>query len=145
MTSPNRRAEGFTLAELLMVVAIIMILVAVTVPNYIRTREAPNAASAVQSLRIYSQYEMDYRNSYGVYADLQTLASRGYITDPSLKQGTKSNYTFTLTPNPADPTINYTATATPGRSEWKHFFMDASRVITYEQGTPANASSPPLQ
>ena len=142
---PLKSVGGFTLLELMIVVAVIMIIAAIAVTSFIATTEGPNAASAVESMKIYSQYEIDYHSTHSRYADLNTLNSAGFVIDPGLRSGTKSKYRFTVTPNPSEPTSNFTITATPLNNNWKHFYTDATRIIRFEKGAPATAASQPIQ
>lgn len=141
----TKSMKGFSLLELMIVVTIIVIIVAIAVPSYVATTEGPNAASAIESMKILSQYELDYYNSHGAYADLDALNSAGFVIDPSLRSGTKSKYRFTVTPSPTEPNSNFVITATPLNNGWRHFYTDATRIIRVERGTPATASSQPIE
>ena len=59
-----RKAKGFSLIELLIVVAIILIIAAIAIPNMLRARIAANEASAVASLRTISTAETTYASTY---------------------------------------------------------------------------------
>ena len=106
--------KGFTLVEIMIVVAIIALLAAIAIPNLLRARHNANEAAAVASLRTISTTEESYRAAqnpptYGTLAQLSG-ANPAYI-DATLGAGAKQGYNFAMT---AGPTANtYTVTATP--------------------------------
>jgi len=106
-----RPHAGYSLVELLVVVAIIGIVATIAVPNLLASRRAANEASAQSSLRTISSCEHTYYFTYGgntSYADLSTLGAR-IMTDNVLSSGDKSGYHFEATPGPRE----YWATAFP--------------------------------
>ena len=157
-----RKQKGFSLIELLIVVAIILIIAAIAIPNLLRSRMAANEASAVGSLRTINTAQVTYASTYGVgFADTQTKlggaapcaasAATGCLIDEVLTGGTKSGYTMTLTAvagTTAAPTNTYTATAVPvavGSSGQRRFFTDESGVIRFNAGAAATAADAPIQ
>src|SRR5437660_7932105 len=99
----GKRQKGFSLIELLIVVAIILIIAAIAIPNLLRSKMAANEASAVGSLRSLNTACITYSTTYGSYPT--TLASLGPaatassttadLIDSVLASGTKSGYSFT--------------------------------------------------
>jgi type IV pilus assembly protein PilA len=147
----KKRQKGFSLIELLIVVAIILIIAAIAIPNLLRSKMLANEASAVASLRSINTASVAYSTSYGIYptglANLGPAASPTSTTadllDSVLTGGAKSGYTLGLT----GTTGTYTATAaptTPGITGQRYFFTDQSGVIRQNNGAVADASSTPL-
>jgi len=151
--------KGFSLIELLIVVAIILIIAAIAIPNLLRSRMAANEASAVGSLRTINTASVTYSTTYGIGypATLATLgpsasasSTQADLIDSVLSAGTKSGYTFTYTAGSPDAAGNingYSLTAVPvstGTTGQRQFFTDQSGVIRANATGTADANSTPI-
>ncbi len=160
-----RKQKGFSLIELLIVVAIILIIAAIAIPNLLRSRIAANEASAVGSMRTINTAETTYNSTYptiGFTGTLVNLATNGgscatptsttaCLIDDTLAGATtsaspKSGYYFTLA---GVSTVGYTLKGIPakaGSTGIKNFYTDGTAVIRYTtDGTAAAVTSPAIQ
>jgi len=157
----RKDSRGFSLIELLIVVAIILIIAAIAIPNLLRSRIAANQASAVGSLRTINTSEITYASTFntGFSPDLPSLgpgapgatptAALAGLLDSVLAGGSKSGYTFAYLAGSADTTgrINtYTVTASPISTSTgtNFYFTDESGVIRQNTTGTASAADSPL-
>ena len=154
-----REQKGFSLIELLIVVAIILIIAAIAIPNLLRSRMAANEASAVGSLRTINTACVTYSTTYGIGfpTSLNALGTSGGVSSTSaqlidnvLGGGAKSGYTFSYSAGAlaGGVTPTYSVTATPitaGQTGQRGFFTDQSGVIRFNVSAAATVSDSPLQ
>ena len=138
-----KREQGFTLIELMIVVAIIAIIAAIAIPSLLNARKAGNEASAISSMRTLTTVNEQYRTRFGVYsANMGALQAAGYI-DSVLGNGTKSGFSFAygVAPNTWNVTGVPTVVGTTGD---RSFFVNQSGVIRGEAGGGASSASNPI-
>ncbi len=149
-----KKQKGFSLIELLIVVAIILIIAAIAIPNLLRSRIAANEASAVGSLRSINTAEVTYSSTYPAQGFADTLAKLGPGAGPpatSTNAGLldavvgctatpcpKSGYNLTLSGPSTTPRVTYASAAVPinpGQSGQRTFCSTGDGVIHFDPGS----------
>lgn len=163
MTSPKRhREKGFSLIELLIVVAIILVIAAIAIPNFVRAKISANEASAVTSMHAIGTAEIGYSSLYPEVGFSPSLASLGNggtnpcpgtpaascFVDPALASSTKSGYDFSYVPDTSiTPTVAFSVTATAavyGLTGQTSYYSDQTNAIHYNATATAGPTDPTL-
>ena len=145
-----------------MVVAIILIIAAIALPNFLRAKITANESSAVSSVHAVNTARshtpaclaiLDTPRRWRTWgraepAHVRRTATASCFIDPTLATGTKSGFNFTYVQNAsATPAIQFTINADPvsqGITGQKGFYSDESNIIRYASPGPANLGSAPL-
>lgn len=141
------KKNGFSLLELLIVVAIILIIATIAIPSMLRSRQAANESHAVANMRTLNTAEVQYlSNSQGQYGDIVALVSAGLL-DLQYSQPT-SGYTFSVQLTPDN--LNYTAMANAAGTNGGRYdyFSGPDYVIRYSTDptrAPTGLSGEPVR
>lgn len=137
-----KNSKGFSLLELLIVVAIILIIATIAIPSLLRSRQAANESAAVANLRTINTAEVTYLSSSGGnYGGIVELIAAGLLDDTFT--GTKAGYNYTVDANGTD----YTASADPASvntGRWGYYSVPDA-VVRYSSPAPAGQSGRSVQ
>jgi type IV pilus assembly protein PilA len=159
-----RRTKGFSLIELLIVVAIILVIAAIAIPSFLHSRMAANESAAAAAIRTLNTAQISFDSAYPTVGFASTLAVLGgsganctpptstsaCLIDSNLAGGQRSGYYFTLTNVTGTPNSTYNVIATPilvNYSGVRYFcsYADAVVRVSLAAITTCDGSVPPQQ
>ena len=155
----RNKQKGFSLIELLIVVAIILIIAAIAIPNLLRSKMAANQASAVASLRTLNTSSVLFYTNYGIYpsalSNLGPVGSSGTVSstladmiDSTLASANaapgKSGYVFTWAGGGTSGAYTIAADPVSTSTGQIHYFTDQSLVIRPNPAGAATAANNPI-
>jgi len=158
----TRPILGFSLIELLIAVAIIMIIMAVAIPNLEKLKQHTNATAAEGNLKTLSVVLNAYASTYPNVGYPPTLlalgppqngsadsASAADLIDAAMAKAAttaKQGYLYTYTAASGTPCSGYAITASPqSGAGTRYFFLNQDGAIRFSDGAPATANSPIIQ
>ena len=156
-----RKQIGFSLIELLIVVAIILVIAAIAIPSLMRSKISANEASAVASLRSINTAQVTYSVTYPSAGYADTLIKLGMPSGTTAVSSTgaglldwvlacptqpcpKSGYNFAIVNPVGNPIHSYSLTAVPtvpGSTGYRGFCSDQLRNMTYDPNGGSNCTN----
>lgn len=143
-----KNAQGFSLVEMLIVVAIIAIVAAVAVPSLLTSKQAANEASAIQGCRTIGSAEIAYAATNNQqYTDISTLASGNYLDSRFGAAGTINGYSYVAddvmgTTLDGAPPASFGFVATPATGMGRFLYAIAPDQVVRFQGAINGAALP---
>ena len=155
MQRQRRKHRGFSLIELLIVIAIILIISAIAIPKITSTKRMANEVAAIRSCQTINTAQIQYFAQFGRYAS--TLAELGpppsgaapspaaaQLIDENLVDGIHLGYAFSMIGTPAGYSVNADPQSPDSGS--RTFYTDHSTTVRYRYGTdPASEQDPPIE
>ena len=153
-----RNHRGISAVEVAVLVAILLVIAAIAIPNLLHSNLSSNESSALGSLRTLNSACASYAMLYGGYPrDLANLgpgnpthSGAADLIDPVLASGTKNGYVFRYAAGATGVSgnvLSYSITAnpvTPGTTGRRSFFTDQSGVIRANKNGAADEASTPV-
>ena len=149
-----RKQKGFSLIELLIVVAIILIIAAIAIPNLLNSRIAANEAAAASTVRTLNTTEVTYTTTYPTTGYAPSLSSLGPTATPgpsaaglidgTLATGTKGAYKYSISSSSGPPYPDYLIYATPigTTSGHKDYCSGPDAVVHFSAQLSAPGTAP---
>lgn len=136
-------SKNFTLVEIMIVIAVIMILALLSIPQMLRANITANEVTVMSNLRnMYTALQMYYVDNVRAYpTQLSDLSN--YIS-PQLAAGSKSGYNFSYVRVNEDMFYVNADPRTPGRTGNRYFWLDETNIVRYVEGGQASATDPPV-
>jgi type II secretory pathway pseudopilin PulG len=154
---PQKWQRGFSVVEVVVLVAILLVVAAIAIPNLLHSNLSGNESSTVTSLRALNAACSNYSMLYGGYpTSLSNLgpgdaanSTSAALIDAALASGTKGGYVFTYTAGAigiGGNVLSYNITANPATpgGTGRRFFTDQSGVIRASTHNAADANSTPV-
>src|SRR5262245_7334828 len=141
-----KKEKGFSLLELLIVVAIILIIATIGIPSLLRSRQAANESHAVANLRTLNTAEVQYISTHQVYGDMANLVTSGLV-DTRYLTGT-AGYNFTVSISGAAMDYTAAAEAQTTNSGRYDYFTKPDYIIRYSTDpmrSPTGLSGAPVR
>lgn len=141
--------SGFTLIELMIVVAIISVICAIAIPSMLRNRAQANESSAIEHLRVIASAQVSFnaaQQRYGAFADLTDDSigpGMAFLNESWVDGVQKSGYVFTMASSSASNFVCFADPEVLGVTGTRYFRVDGSGIVRFStSGQPTAADQP---
>jgi prepilin-type N-terminal cleavage/methylation domain-containing protein len=143
----RKEQRGFSLIELLIVVAIIGIIAAIAIPNLLKSQQAARETAALREVQAIGTAQLQYSvtKGRGKFGSLQTLGAESLV-DSNMATGNKGGYIFTTEPIAEGSVAMYDTTAKPsavgtfGIGNRSYYSNESNTVFDADGGEPPTAT-----
>ncbi len=137
-------SKGFTLIEVMIILAVIMILAGISIPSMIRSNITSNEVTTISNLRALHTAFIIYYNDNGKQYP-QSFSDMSPYISPALVSGSRSGYLFVYQRIDED---TFTMNANPkrlGRTGTRYFYLDETGIIRHNSSGEASVNDPPTE
>jgi len=144
----NQR-NGFTLLELMIVIAVLAVIASITLPSLLAARVNANESAALTEMRTIIHAQIAFHNDHMAYANFTNLASGGSRNVPYLDQewsdpAERGGYTYTMTQFDANTWVCQAEPTAPGTTGLRYFRVDESGTVRFSFDGPPDPNSPAI-
>lgn len=137
----KNKSRGFSLLELLIVVAIILIIATIAIPSLLRSRQAANESGSVANLRTINTAQVTYMSgAQGVYGGIQDLIDGGFLDERFT--GAVGGYSYAITLSDSNTNYVVVGTATSDNTGRFDYYSSPDGVVRYSAGDGVTLGGP---